>query len=303
MRGMWYALAAYVIWGCFPLFFHLLAGIDALEVLSYRVVFAFLLAFVLLVMMKQLGGFGRLLRNRTALLWSLLASVLISINWYAFIWAVSQQRVLESSLGYFITPLVSLLIGRLVLKEQINSWQWSAGLVAAMAILFELIAMGGIPWVSLALAFSFGSYGLVRKLQPIESLLGLGLETLWVLPIASLVIGNSLIDGSDGHSLGQYSLLLASGLITAVPLLLFASSVRRINLVVAGFIMYINPMMQFVIAVWVLNEAVPMQRYVTFCLVWVAMALFIIGLMTKAKQLKRQKMIQLAESIPIAPSV
>jgi chloramphenicol-sensitive protein RarD len=300
---MWYALAAYVIWGCFPLFFHLLAGIDALEVLSYRVVFAFLLAFVLLVMMKQLGGFGRLLRNRTALLWSLLASVLISINWYAFIWAVSQQRVLESSLGYFITPLVSLLIGRLVLKEQINSWQWSAGLVAAMAILFELIAMGGIPWVSLALAFSFGSYGLVRKLQPIESLLGLGLETLWVLPIASLVIGNSLIDGSDGHSLGQYSLLLASGLITAVPLLLFASSVRRINLVVAGFIMYINPMMQFVIAVWVLNEAVPMQRYVTFCLVWVAMALFIIGLMTKAKQLKRQKMIQLAESIPIAPSV
>jgi len=303
MRGMWYALAAYVIWGCFPLFFHLLAGIDALEVLSYRVVFAFLLAFVLLVMMKQLGGFGRLLRNRTALLWSLLASVLISINWYAFIWAVSQQRVLESSLGYFITPLVSLLIGRLVLKEQINSWQWSAGLVAAMAILFELIAMGGIPWVSLALAFSFGSYGLVRKLQPIESLLGLGLETLWVLPIASLVIGNSLIDGSDGHSLGQYSLLLASGLITAVPLLLFASSVRRINLVVAGFIMYINPMMQFVIAVWVLNEAVPMQRYVTFCLVWVAMALFIIGLMTKAKQLKRQKMIQLADSIPIAPSV
>ena len=303
MRGMWYALSAYVIWGCFPLFFHLLAGIDALEILSYRVVFAFLLAFVLLVMMKQVGGFGRLLRNRTALLWSLLASVLISINWYAFIWAVSQQRVLESSLGYFITPLVSLLIGRLVLKEQINRWQWSAGLVAALAILFELIAMGGIPWVSLALAFSFGSYGLVRKLQPIESLLGLGLETLWVLPIASLVIGNSLIDGGDGHSLWQYSLLLASGVITAVPLLLFASSVRQINLVVAGFIMYVNPLMQFVIAVWVLNEAVPMQRYVTFCLVWVAMALFIVGLMTKAAQLKRQKTIPLAESIPTARSV
>ena len=301
MRGMWYALAAYVIWGCFPLYFRLLVGIDAVEILSYRVVFAFLLAFVLLVMMKQLGGFGRLLRNRRVLLWSFLASILISTNWYVFIWAVAEHRVLETSLGYFITPLVSLLIGRLVLKEQINSWQWSAGGVAALAILFELIAMGGIPWVSLALALSFGCYGLVRKLQPVESLLGLGLETLWVLPIATLVIGNGIIDGGDSHSLWQYTLLFSSGVVTAVPLLLFASSLRRINLVVAGFIMYVNPMIQFVIAIWVLNEAVPMQRYVTFGLVWVAMVLFVIGLVTKARQLKRHKKNSLAEPLPIAP--
>lgn len=301
MRGMWYALAAYVIWGCFPLYFRLLVGIDAMEILSYRVVFAFLLALVLLVTMKQVGGFGRLLRNRRVLLWSLLASILISTNWYVFIWAVAEQRVLETSLGYFITPLVSLLIGRLVLKEQINSWQWAAGGVAALAILFELIAMGGIPWVSLALALSFGCYGLVRKLQPVESLLGLGLETLWVLPIAILVIGNGVLDGGDSHSLWQYTLLFCSGVVTAVPLLLFASSLRRINLVVAGFIMYVNPMIQFVIAIWILNEAVPMQRYVTFALVWVAMVLFVIGLVTKARQLKRQKKNLLAESLPIAP--
>jgi len=279
MRGMMYALGAYAMWGCFPLFFHLLSHIGALEVLAYRVLFAFSFVLLLLIITLRFERVMLVLKSRTALLWSVLASAIISVNWFVFIWAVSEHRVVETSLGYFITPLVSLFIGRVVLKEQINRYQMVAGVIATMAILFELIALGGIPWVSLVLAFSFGLYGLVRKVQPIDSLTGLFFETLWVLPLALIVVMNV---GVDVHyDISTYSLFIASGIITAIPLLLFAASVRRINLVVAGFIMYLNPLMQFMTAVWILNEFVPSQRYVTFVLIWIAMIFFITGLLRK----------------------
>lgn len=285
MRGMFYALGAYAMWGCFPLFFSLLAHVGALEVLSYRIVFAFLFTLALLAVNGQIQTFGRLLKDKKALQWSLLASVLISINWFVFIWAVAEKRVIETSLGYFITPLVSLLIGRIVLREQISALQLSAGVVAATAIAFELSALGGLPWVSLVLAFSFGFYGLVRKIQPIESLMGLSLETLWVLPLATVFIGRTLVEQGLNYELTTYFVLVGSGVVTAVPLLLFASSVRQVNLVVAGFIMYLNPLMQFVSAVWILNETVPTQRYFTFVLVWVAMGLFVLGLIQKKRKI------------------
>jgi chloramphenicol-sensitive protein RarD len=283
MKGLFYAVGAYTIWGCFPLFFTLLSSVPSDIVLAYRIVFACVFSFGLLIYRKQMKALGLLLLDRKILLWSALASVLITINWYVFIWAVGEQRVLETSLGYFITPLVSLFIGRVLLKESLNGLQASAGVVAAVAILFEFIALGGVPWVSIALALSFGFYGLVRKIQPMDSLLGLTLETLWVLPLALFWLAKTSVFESIDLQTWDYSLLLFSGVVTAVPLLLFAASLRTLNLVVVGFIMYLNPMMQFVTAVFILGETVPGQRYVTFALVWVAMVLFIMGLVKKAR--------------------
>jgi chloramphenicol-sensitive protein RarD len=176
-----------------------------------------------------------------------------------------------------------LFLGRVILKEAVNRWQVIAGLVALLAIVFELIALGGIPWVSLVLAFSFGLYGLVRKQQPLNSLVGLTLETLWMLPIAVVYLAVVYQNQMPSYGVSTFGLLVISGVVTAVPLLMFAASVRSLNLVVAGFLMYLNPLMQFVSAVWILNETVPAQRYVTFVLVWVAMGLFITGLYLKHK--------------------
>ncbi|EAR09151.1 EamA family transporter RarD [Reinekea blandensis] len=295
MKGLIYAVSAYAMWGCFPLFFSLLSHIDAMQVLSFRIVFACVFSAALLLLLGQFGAFRKLWRNRSTLLWSLLASVLISLNWYVFIWAVSQHRVVETSLGYFITPLVSLFLGRVLLKESINHWQFAAGAIALAAILFELIALGGVPWVSLVLAFSFGFYGLVRKIQPIDSLFGLTMETLWVLPLALLFLAGVAQQGQLQHDLPSWVLLVLSGVVTAIPLLFFAASVRALNLVVAGFIMYLNPLMQFMTAVWILEEAVPSQRYVTFVMVWIAMACFITGLVRKQAELRRVKRAMSAE--------
>lgn len=289
MRGLLYAVGAYAMWGCFPLFFNLLSHVDAMEVLSFRIVFACVFSFFLLAILGQLKAFNKLWRNRSRLLWSLLSSVLISINWYVFIWAVSHQRVVETSLGYFITPLVSLFLGRVLLKESINGWQFAAGLIAFGAIAIELVVLRGFPWVSLVIAFSFGFYGLVRKLQPVDSLVGLTMETMWVLPVALLFLSSVASQGQLNHDLNSWFLLVLSGVITAVPLLLFAASVRALNLVVAGFIMYLNPLMQFMTAVWILEETVPAQRYVTFVLVWIAMAFFITGLVRKQAEIRRLK--------------
>ena len=281
MRGLLNAVGAYAIWGCFPLFFNMLGGVPAMSILAYRILFDCVFALLLIVISRNLTSLRQLIRQKKILLWSLLASVLISLNWFVFIWAVGQHRVLETSLGYFITPLVSLLLGRILLKESINLNQAIAGFIATLAILFELFALGGVPWVSIVLAGSFGLYGLVRKIQPMESLLGLTLETLWVVPVALVFVVNEAFIANIHYSLSDYSLLIFSGVLTAIPLLLFAVSVRRLNLVVAGFIMYLNPMMQFMTAVWILGEAVPIQRYVTFVLVWIAMVFFIWGLVQK----------------------
>ena len=284
MLGFWYALGAYLIWGCFPLFFHLLADIDSSVVLAFRIVFGFCFALALMLWRRQgtklVSGFA----NKALLGWGAIAAVLISINWFVFIWAVAQQRVLETSLGYFMTPLISLLLGRLILNEQLNGFQWLAGGIAALAILFEMLVLGGLPWLSLVLAVSFGVYGLVRKKQPLESLHGLTLETLLVLPIALIYLVFFKAEMVAQQSFYHLFLLIASGVLTAIPLLLFAASVRSLNLVVAGFMMYLNPLMQFIGAVWILGETMPSQRYWTFALVWLAMVFFVLGTVRAARQ-------------------
>lgn len=280
MKGLIQAVSAYLIWGCFPLFFYLLKHVPALEVLSFRIVFACIFSLILITAFGEFRLFLDHFKHRSTILLTMTSSLLITINWFVFIWAVGAGKVIESSLGYFMTPLVSLLLGALFLKEQLSRYQMIAGLLAVLAVVVELVLLGKIPWVSVALALSFGMYGLVRKQQKLESLHGLTLETLWALPVAvGVLIYVANTSGTvTSYTLSTYGLLAFSGIVTAIPLLLFASSVRKLNLVVAGFLMYLNPTMQFLTAIFIFGETAPLQRFITFGIVWLAMLFFIYGM-------------------------
>lgn len=290
MQGLTLAVLAYSIWGVFPLFFSYLNHVSAVEVLSHRIIWSLVATFSLALVL----GRGRLLRKalqqKATLIWLGVSSVLIAINWLVYIWAVGQHRVLEASLGYFIMPVVSLLMGRLILKESLHPLQAWAGVLATIAVLWELWSFGTLPWVGVVLAFAFAFYGLVRKVHPIDGLNGLTIEALWLLPFALSFVGWQYWSQQAGMGFGLDKtttiLLICSGFLTALPLVLFAMATRRINLSIVGFIMYINPTIQFLIGVYVLDENFPQERLVTFILVWLALLLFVAGLW---RQLRRNK--------------
>lgn len=287
MRGLLLALSAYIIWGAFPLYFSFLSEVPSLEVLSNRVIWAFVVTLVAVLMMGKWQEIVALIISPRALGWLSLSSFLIGVNWLIFIWAVANHRVLESSLGYFMTPLVSMALGRLLLSEKINRLQAAAGLLAAVAVVFELVTLGKLPWLSLALAFSFGFYGLVRKQQPVGSLTGLTVETLIMLPFAVWYMVVHMGDWALGGSVQNTTFLMASGIVTAIPLFLFASAAKQLDLTVIGFVMYINPTMQFLTAIWLFNETYTTQRLWTFGIIWIAMLLFLGGLWQISRQKKR----------------
>ncbi|MBE0508267.1 MAG: EamA family transporter RarD [Marinospirillum sp.] len=290
MQGLWLAIAAYVIWGCFPLFFSLLNSVAASEVLVHRVIWSLLATLLVTLVLRRGASLLVLFRQPAALGWLALSSLLIASNWLIFIWSVGQKRVMEASLGYFLTPLVSLVLARILMKERLHFWQAAAGWLAALAVGWELYSLGSLPWIPLSLALTFGFYGLVRKQHPVDGINGLTAETLWMLPLA---IGwlvwiqlHGQMDMAFGSSLELSALLVASGIVTAAPLLLFAAAARRLDLSVVGFIMYINPTMQFISAVVILNEDYPPQRLITFALIWAAMLLFMWGLWQSRRKIK-----------------
>lgn len=293
MQGLGLALAAYMIWGCFPLFFSLLTSVTASEVLVHRVIWSLLATLLISFIFKRGQGLLALLQQPVALAWLALSSLLVASNWLIFIWAVGQNRVMEASLGYFLTPLVSLVLARLLMKEKLHFWQAAAGWLAAIAVVWELVSLGSLPWLPLSLALTFGFYGLIRKQHPVDALHGLTAETLWMLPLALIWLGWAFISNTPLRfgSTPQISLLLvASGIITAAPLLLFAAAAQRLDLSVVGFIMYINPTLQFISAVVILNEDYPPERLITFAFIWAAMLLFMWGLWQARQQLKKQRL-------------
>ena len=295
MQGLGLALAAYMIWGCFPLFFSLLSSVTASEVLVHRVIWSLVATLLISLLFKRGRGLLALFKQQVALSWLALSSLLIATNWLIFIWAVGQQRVMEASLGYFLTPLVSLVLARIFLKEKLHFWQAAAGWLAGIAVAWELVSLGSLPWIPLSLALTFGFYGLVRKQHPVDALHGLTAETLWMLPLAFLWLGWAFISQAPvgyGSSWQISLLLMASGIMTAAPLLLFAAAAQRLDLSVVGFIMYINPTMQFISAVVILKEDYPPERLITFALIWAAMLLFMWGLWQARQQLKKQRLVE-----------
>jgi chloramphenicol-sensitive protein RarD len=275
-QGVAFGLAAYVMWGCFPLFFALFEGIPTFEVLIHRIVWSCLFLVGLITLMRRWEPV-RLALAEPQRLWRVLGcAVLIAANWGLYIYAVETRQVFQASLGYFLTPLVNVALGMLVLRERIAGLQSIAVVLAGLAIAIQLVLLGELPWISLILALSFGTYGLLRKQVPLDGLSGLFVETLLLLPLGLLALSwLSMAELSHFFETPRTSLLLiASGVITALPLLAFAGAARRLRLATLGFLMYLNPSIQFIIALLVFREPLAPVQLTTFVLIWASLALY-----------------------------
>lgn len=276
-RGYLYGFAAYALWGFFPIYFKLLSPSAPVEVLAHRIVWSAVFVGLLLTIARHWRLVRRLVRQPRRLLGLAAASVLIGVNWGTFIYGVNSDRVVEASLGYFVTPLVTMLLGVLVLREHLRAWQWTALGVGAMAVAVLTVDYGRLPYIALGLAGSFGLYGLVKKKLGMPAVQGLFVETaLLALPAAGFLwwLG-ARGDATVGTvSAGHTVLVLAAGAITAVPLLLFAGAANRIPLTALGILQYIAPMLQFALGVFAFGEPMPAARLAGFILVWTALAVF-----------------------------
>jgi chloramphenicol-sensitive protein RarD len=281
MQGILLAIFAYTVWGWFPLYFSYLDHISASEIVAHRIIWSMLATLVLLLVLQRLSRLKQALSDADTRRWMFAAAIMISINWFVYIWAVTHHHVVDSSLGYFIMPLVSLLLGRVVLKERMNNWQSAAAMLALIAIAWELWNFGSLPWVGVILSFAFALYGLIRKLHPIDGITGLTVETLMLLPFVLLWLLYMSVQAPEQLlftcSPTNILLLIGGGVLTAIPLILFVMATHRIDLSLVGFIQYINPTIQFLLGVYVLEEHFPEQRWITFYIVWGALVLFLIG--------------------------
>lgn len=275
-KGVLFGLAAYTLWGSFPLYFSLFEGIPAYEVLIHRIIWSCLFLAVVITLLKRWQPVRNALRQPQRLGFVLGCAAFIALNWGVYIFAVETRHVLQASLGYFLTPLVNVAMGMIVLRERISRLQGLAVVLAAFAILYQLFLLGVVPWITLVLAFSFGSYGLFRKKVELDGLSGLFVETLLLLPVALIAwtwLGHQDLSHFS-QSPGGLLLLLSSGVVTAVPLLAFAGAARRLRLATVGFLMYINPTLQFLIAKFVFDEPLSPAKLMSFVMIWIALAIY-----------------------------
>lgn len=276
-RGILYAASAYAMWGLFPLYFKALQGLPPLEILLHRMVWSLVFVLAVLATRRQWVWLADVLRKPKVLAGFAASALLLSTNWFIYIWAVNNDRVVESSLGYFINPLFNVLLGFLVLRERLRVVQWLAVALAGCGVLWLTWQGGELPWVALALASSFGLYGLLRKTASLGALEGLTLETLLLFPLAAGYLMFLTAQGSNsfvGASTSTQLLLAASGPITAIPLLLFAAGARRIPLSLLGLLQYIGPTLQLLIGVWVYHEPFSGVKLVGFALIWIALLVY-----------------------------
>jgi chloramphenicol-sensitive protein RarD len=276
-KGIVNGLGAYVLWGLFPIYWKLLHQVPALQVIGHRIAWSFVLLIVVILLTKQWKQFhSAAITPKTLGIYSI-AAVLLSLNWLVYVWGVNAGFIVETSLGYFINPLLSVLLGVMFLRERLRPAQWIPVGLAAAGVIYLTVAYGRLPWIALSLAFSFGIYGLVKKLAPLGSLYGLTLETAIVFPIALIYLLVVDFTGT-GAFLHQGALtdilLIGTGVVTSIPLLLFASAARQIPLTVIGILQFIAPTLQFLIGVFLYHEAFDQSRLIGFSLVWLALLIF-----------------------------
>ncbi|MFY0409671.1 EamA family transporter RarD [Solicola sp. PLA-1-18] len=275
-RGFLFGVGAYLCWGLFPLYWPLLEPAGAVEALSHRVVWSLVFVVVLVTAVHRWSLLRAVLRQPRKLLLVLVASVVIAFNWGGFIWGVNNGYVIEVSLGYFINPLVTILIGVVVLQERLRPVQWAALALAFLAVVGLTVDYGRPPWLALLVAFSFGTYGLMKKKLDLGATEGLALETMLLAPVALgyLVWLHLTGDGTFGsEGLPHALLLVGTGLVTAVPLLMFGAAATRVSLTTIGLLQYIAPTLQFVLGLVVFGEDMTPTRWLGFALVWTALAI------------------------------
>ena len=276
-KGIWYAIGAYVAWGLFPVFWAPFNDVPALQVLCHRIFWSFLLLVGWNLVTGQWKAFTSLALNRRILGIYTLAAVLIAITWLTFIWAVGAGFVVEISLGYFINPLLSVFLGVVFMRERLRPLQWVPIGLAATGVLYLTLAYGALPWIALTLAFTFGLYGLVKKVAPLSSMTGMTIETgILFLPAFGYLVYSEL--GSQGAFLHMTAVvrleLIGTSLLTIIPLLMFSSAAQTVPLSTIGVLQYFEPTLQFILGVLLFHEPFSIHRLLGFAVVWVAILLF-----------------------------
>ena len=300
-KGLLLGLAAYGMWGLFPLYFPLMEPAGSVEVLAHRVLWSLITMAILVVALRRRRHLAALLREPRSLLWLTIAASVIGLNWGVYIWATTHEHVVEASLGYFINPLVSVLLGVVFFAERLRRLQWAALALATAAVLVLTFELGEPPWVSLLLAFSFGTYGLAKKQANRGAIEGLTVETLILAPVALayLVFLGAQGDGTFTSEGGLHVVLLISlGIVTAVPLLCFGASATRVPLTVIGFLQYTTPTIQFLLGVFLLGEQMTEGRWIGFALVWVALLIF--SMESLAHHRRQRRVVRRSAAAPIA---
>ncbi|WP_163857681.1 EamA family transporter RarD [Paenibacillus elgii] len=275
--GIGYGLLAYLAWGLLPLFWKTFISVSSGEILGHRVVWSFVFVALLLLIGGRWKALKSAFSERKNVLPMVGCSLLISLNWLIYIWAVNHDRVVETSLGYYINPLISVLLGVCFLGERLRAVQWTAMALATAGVTVLTFSYGSVPWVSLALAMSFGVYGLVKKKMQLEPMVSLAGETIVVLPVAAvylLVVGMTGQSTTSSLSTGYQLLLATSGVATALPLLWFAKAAQRLSLTTVGFLQYLAPTISLILGVTLYNEPFTTVHLISFCLIWSALLLF-----------------------------
>lgn len=272
-----FAASAYTLWGIAPLYFKQIDFIAATEILVHRIVWSCLLLLLVLLALKQGAQLIRLMRQPKLMLWLLFTAVILGANWGLFIWAVNSDHMLEASLGYYINPLLNVLLGMLFLGERLRTLQWLALGLAATGVVIQVVIFGSIPWVALALAGSFAIYGLLRKKLAVEAITGLFVESLLLMPVAIIywwLYADSSAVNMFNNPAGLNLLLVAAAFVTTIPLLCFIAGARRLKLSTMGFFQYIGPSLMFVFGVWLYHEPLRPASLITFGFIWLALIIY-----------------------------
>lgn len=290
--GMLYAVGAYGLWGILPAYFLLLAPAGPIEIVGWRVLFSLVFCALLLTLVRGWGAFRAIASQPRLVLIMGAAGALIYVNWQIFVFAAISDQVLETSLGYFINPLFTVILGVVFLRERLRVAQWVAVSFGAIAVLVLALNYGSFPWIALSLALTFGLYGLIKKQAGarVDALSGLTIETMWLTPVA--VIALVVVSATGGLTIASEGtdhlfLLLSAGVVTAVPLLLFAAGARRLPLVTLGIVQYLTPVLQFMYGAFVRHEAMPPERWVGFGLVWIALIVLTIDMLNQGRASRR----------------
>lgn len=286
------AALAFLCWGLFPLYFHAIGDVPPLQILAHRMVWSLLFLVIVLAVRRQWAWLN-IVRKPRVFASFVASAILLSLNWLIYIWAVNNGHVIEASLGYFITPLVNIMFGSVLLKERLRRAQWMAIAVAALGVAWLTWQAGNVPWIALALAVTFGGYGLLCKTAALGALEGLAFETMILFPLAAVYVAWLTAHGQNAFintgSTTTRLLLVAAGPITAIPLLLFAAGARKIPLSVVGLLQYLAPTLQFLLGVWLFHEAFTPDRLVGFVLIWLALALYAAeGLLNRPQPIAKQ---------------
>ncbi|SUP91646.1 chloramphenical resistance permease RarD [Vibrio owensii] len=276
-QGVLLAIGAYTMWGIAPIYFKSIAEVSPLEILSHRVIWSFFLLAALLHFGRHWRSVRDIIKNKTKMIFLVSTAILVGANWLIFIWAVNSNHMLDASLGYYINPLINVLLGMVFLGERLRKLQWFAVVLAACGVLVQLIVFGSVPVVAIALAMSFGFYGLLRKKVSVEAQTGLFIETLVMLPAAAiylLFIASSPTSNMLDNPMQLNTLLIAAGVITTLPLLCFTGAATRLKLSTLGFFQYIGPSLMFLLAVLIYGEPFTSDKAITFAFIWGALVVF-----------------------------